>query len=82
MFVPPSGCGVVYSFTIVYRASSAAFEADVPYIIVLVNFSEGFRMMMNLRNWSPEVARIGLPVKAIFEDCGQGLCLPQVEPSV
>jgi uncharacterized protein len=39
------GTGTLYSSTLVHRAPSEEFKALVPYSIVLVDMSEGFRVM-------------------------------------
>lgn len=40
-----SGEGVVYATSLVYRAATPETRAEVPYMIVLVDAAEGFRMM-------------------------------------
>ncbi len=39
------GRGTVYAQTLVHRAPSEALRSRVPYLIVLVDMEEGFRMM-------------------------------------
>lgn len=70
------GRGTIHTFTVVYRAPSEAFKADVPYALALVDLEEGFRMMLNVRGADPESLRIGQPVRIVFEERG-GLALPQ-----
>ena len=72
-----TGHGMIVSFTIVERAPSTAFRKSVPYVLVLVDFAEGFRMMMNLRTDSPSDLRIGQPVSVFFEEQANGSVLPQ-----
>ena len=74
------GEGTVYTFTVVHRPPSAAFKADVPYVIALVDLDEGFRMMMNVRGGTPDVVSIGARVRVIFETIPEsGQKLPQAE---
>jgi uncharacterized OB-fold protein len=40
-----AGEGTVYSYTVSRRAPSPEFEGMVPYVVVLVDLDEGFRMM-------------------------------------
>ncbi|MDB5624595.1 MAG: hypothetical protein JWR73_397 [Tardiphaga sp.] len=40
-----SGAGVVYATSLVHRAATPETRAEVPYMIVLVDAAEGFRMM-------------------------------------
>lgn len=40
-----SGEGVIYATSLVHRAATPETRAEVPYMIVLVDTTEGFRMM-------------------------------------
>lgn len=75
-----AGQGAVYSYTVVFRAPTPAFKADVPYTIALVDFDEGFRMMANLHNCPLKTAAIGLRVRVVFEPLADGGALPNVRP--
>lgn len=73
--------GSIHTFTVVQRAPSAAFKGDVPYVIVLVDLDEGFRLMMNLRGAGAEAAKIGQRVRVVFEHAAGDYPLPQAEPA-
>lgn len=73
-----AGLGRVHSFTIVHRAPTAAFKADVPYSIALVDMDEGFRMMLNLVDCPPREPAIGARVRVVFRPHGEAM-LPQAE---
>ena len=60
--VVASGRGSVYSFSIVYRAPSATFEKDVPYVVALVATDEGPHLMTRLMKIKPEEVKIGMRV--------------------
>lgn len=75
------GLGTIHSFTIVHRAPSPAFRADVPYVIALVDLDEGFRMMMNVRRCPPEAVAIGMRVAVFFEKTEGDTPLPQAAPA-
>ena len=62
-----SGRGTVKSFTIIRRAVSAAFEADVPYVVALVALEEGPTMMSNIVECEVERVHIGMAVSVTFE---------------
>jgi len=70
--------GKVYSFTIQHRAPTSAFREDVPYVIALIDLDDGVRMMMNIKDCSPEDIYIGMPVSIIFEERGKQK-LPQAK---
>lgn len=71
--------GTIHSFTVVHRAPSPAFRADVPYVLALVDLADGFRMMMNVVGCDPATVAIGQPVRIVFEDRA-GQKLPQATP--
>ena len=60
--VVTSGRGIVYSFSIVYRAPSPAFEKDVPYVVAIVATDEGPHLMTRLINVKPEEVAVGMRV--------------------
>jgi uncharacterized OB-fold protein len=61
-----SGRGSVYSYTVVYRASSRAF-ADAPYVLAIVELQEGPRMTTNIVA-PPDQLRVGMAVTVFFDD--------------
>ena len=75
-----AGTGRLHSFTVVHRPPRPAFQADVPYVLALVDLDEGVRFMAQVRNCAPDDARIDMPVRIAWEDLGDGIALPQVEP--
>ncbi len=47
-WVPVSGRGVIYAFTVVHRAPGPEFQPDLPYTVALVDLDEGARMMTTI----------------------------------
>ena len=78
---PSSGHGQVFSWTVVHQAMHPAFAAEVPYAVIVVETTEGVRVVSNLRGAGPEVLRLGLPVEVDYEDVGEGLTLPMFRPT-
>ncbi|MDR7949093.1 Zn-ribbon domain-containing OB-fold protein [Achromobacter aegrifaciens] len=74
-----AGLGTVLSHTTVHRAPNAAFKAEAPYVIALVDLDEGFRLMVNTRNDANSPLAIGQRVRIGFEPRGDHL-LPIAEP--
>lgn len=64
-----SGLGTVHAVTLVTRAPSEALRPHAPYLLVLVDADEGFRVMAHA---APDVA-IGDRVAASFRPFGSGL---------
>ena len=74
------GTGKIYSFTIVHRAPSSAFEKDLPYTVALVELDEGARMMSNIVEIEPQDVRVGMPVEAVFDAISPTISLPKFRP--
>jgi uncharacterized protein len=64
---PVSGRGLVYSFTVVHRAPTPAYQSDAPYAIVHVDMEEGVRMVGRWRGEDIDGIRIGLPVRLAYD---------------
>jgi uncharacterized OB-fold protein len=69
-----SGTGRVCALSLVHRAPSEALRALTPYLIVMIDMDEGFRIMAH---GDPSVA-IGDRVRARFVDFG-GKVVPHFE---
>ncbi len=80
MWSPIAGEGEVYTFTIVRRAPTPAYAADVPYALVHVAMKEGFRVVAGLPGIDPTDVRIGLPVRVTYDDVNADWTLLQFEP--
>jgi uncharacterized protein len=65
-WLPASGQGTVYSFTIVRRAPSKALAEHAPYLLAVVELAEGPHVMANLVGCAPEDVRIEQPVRLEF----------------
>lgn len=63
-----SGKGRVYTFTVIRRGPTPAYQAEAPYVIAHVELDEGPRMISNLVGCDPEAVRIGMRVEVVFED--------------
>jgi uncharacterized OB-fold protein len=77
-WVPSTGQGVVYSFSVVRRASEAGIEA--PYVLALVDISGGPRIMTHIVDCVPEVVSIEMPVEVRFEYMTDDISLPVFAP--
>ena len=76
-WVESKGTGKVHSFSIVRRASSAAYAPRVPYVLALIELDEGPRMMANVLGDDALSVAIDDQVKVTFEDRGDGALIPQ-----
>ena len=72
--------GKVYSFTVIHRPPSEAFANDVPYILALVEFEGGVRVMANLKGAVTSKIYIGMPIQVKFEARGEKISVPIFMP--
>ena len=81
VWAPIRPTGEVYTYTIVHRAPTAAYQADAPYALVHVAMDDGFRMIARMINTPPESVRIGQRVKVAYEEITPQWTLLQFEPA-
>ncbi|MHB1128098.1 MAG: Zn-ribbon domain-containing OB-fold protein [Bacillota bacterium] len=75
-----AGRGAVYSYTVIRRSPSPAFQQDVPYVLALVELAEGVRLMSNVVGCPPESVKVGMPMEVVFEDVTENVSLPKFKP--
>lgn len=73
-----TGRGRILSHTTVYRAPTAAFRDEVPYVIAIIEMDEGFRLMVNVKDGTTVPLGIDHPVRITFGSV-EGVQLPQAE---
>ncbi len=76
-----SGQGTVYAFTIVHRSNLEGYRQATPYVVAYVELEEGPRIMTNIVGCEPDAVRVGLPVRVVFHDTGEGSALYRFEPA-
>jgi uncharacterized OB-fold protein len=79
-WVRASGRGSVYSFTVTYQNQAPGFRDELPYVLAVVELSEGVRLMSNVVGCPPERVRIGMPVEVVFEDVTPEVTLAKFRP--
>ncbi|MBO0729407.1 MAG: Zn-ribbon domain-containing OB-fold protein [Acidimicrobiaceae bacterium] len=80
-WTPVSGQGTVYTFTVVRRAPTPAYQARAPYVLAQIELEEGPRITSALDRVEPEEVRIGMPVRVLFEDVAPDLTLYRFTPA-
>lgn len=78
-FLPASGEGTVYSFTVVHRAPHPAFTA--PYVVALVRLTEGPVLLTRLVDAPVEALACDQRVRVAWHPLPDGRCLPVFTPS-
>lgn len=75
-WIEAMGTGTIYSYTVVHRAP-AQFVDDAPYVVALIDLSEGVRLMSNIVGSPPSDVRIGAAVTVVFDDVTPEITLPK-----
>ncbi|MGW0816955.1 Zn-ribbon domain-containing OB-fold protein [Streptomyces viridiviolaceus] len=65
-WVSSSGRGRVWTYTVVHRPGHPAWADDVPYVLAIVELSEGPRLLTNLVEIQPEDVTTDMQVQARF----------------
>jgi uncharacterized OB-fold protein len=76
-----SGRGTVYTFTVVHRSQVPGYRDALPYVIAYVELEEGPRVMTNIVGCDPADVTVGMPVRVVFHDTGEGSALFRFEPA-
>jgi uncharacterized OB-fold protein len=76
-----SGRAVVHTFTVNHQPWIPGF--DPPYVVAIVELEDqpGLRLTTNLVGCDADDVKIGMPVRVVFEDVGDGIFLPLFEPA-
>jgi uncharacterized OB-fold protein len=70
----------VLTYTICRVPVAAAYAADLPYVVALVQLEEGPTMMCNIVECDPEAVVSGMSVEVVFETRTEEITLPQFRP--
>lgn len=73
------GSGSVFTYTIAHYATHPALKDAVPYNIAVVHLdsADDVRIVSNVIDAKPEEMKVGLRVKLVWDDNGEGLPLPR-----
>ena len=76
-WVPSTGRGTIYTFTINHRAPNEFMKQRLPYAVAMIQLDDGVRMMANIIDTPLERITIGARVKVVFERVNDEVSLPQ-----
>jgi uncharacterized protein len=79
-WAPIAGTGEVYTYTVVRRAPTPAYQALAPYVIVHVTLDEGPRMISTLVDCDPDRVEVEMPVEMVYDDVMPELTLYRFRP--
>jgi uncharacterized OB-fold protein len=79
-WIPASGRGTVYTFSIVHQALARGWEEIVPYVVAVVELEEGPHFLTDLVDVASGEVAIGMPVEVTFTALGGETKLPLFRP--
>ena len=79
-WVECSGSGIVYSYTVARRPTAPQWADDGDYAIAIVELDEGARLTANIVNCAVDDVKVGMKVRAVFQDVTDEVTLLQFEP--
>lgn len=74
-WLPVSGRGELFTFTVYRRAYAPELKDQIPYVVGIVELEEGPRLITNIVGCEPEEVQVGMPVEVVFEDIAEGVAL-------
>ncbi len=80
-WVPASGKGRLYSYTIIRQPINPAFAEDVPYPFAMVQTDEGVRMISNVVGCRVEDLKVDMPLVVEFVDATPDWTLVKWKPA-
>ncbi len=81
-WVPASGKGRIYSFTVVENNAPSAFQSECPYVVAVVKLEEGVQMLTNIVDGDPYALKFDMPVEVVFEELDDEVTLPKFKPAI
>jgi uncharacterized OB-fold protein len=80
-WVPASGTGSVYTYTVAYHAYEPAMADRIPYVLAVVALDEGPFFHTDLVDCPPDAVRVGLPVEVVFDAVDEETVIPRFRPT-
>jgi len=74
-----SGEGSIYTYSVVHRSPTSAWEGETPYVIAIVELEEGAFIFSSV-SVDPTEVQVGQPVNVVFEQ-RNGVALPKFVPA-
>jgi uncharacterized OB-fold protein len=75
-----AGTGTVYTYTVVRHPTHVALADAIPYVIAIVELTEGPRIVTGITGCDPGDVRAAMPVKVTFTPVTDAVTLPYFEP--
>lgn len=76
-----SGRGTLLSWVRFHRAYWDGYRGELPYDVCLVQLEEGPLVLSNFSGNAPDHARMGMPLRAVFDDVTEQVSLVRFVPA-
>ena len=80
-WVRASGRGTVYSYVVVHQPLGPAWQAEVPYIVAIVELAEGPHMLSNIVDVAIDRVSVGMPLAVCFQPATDEIVLAKFRPA-
>jgi uncharacterized OB-fold protein len=71
----------LFSFVTVHRALDPYWKGEFPYVVAVVELSEGPHLLSNLTGIELDRIEIGMPLEVVFEPLSNEMIVPRFRPS-
>lgn len=72
-----SGRGTVFSYIVFHQVYHAAYKADVPYNVAMIQLEEGPRLFSNVIGTPNDGVKVGDAVEVVFDPVTSEISLPR-----
>lgn len=76
-WIQATGKGRIYTYMIVYGYQPTEFEADLPYVVAVIDLEEGVKIMSNIVDSELENIRCDASVEVVFDKVTDDVTLPR-----
>ena len=80
-WVPASGRGTLYTYTVLHHAYTPAMKDKVPYVVGVIKLDEGPFFHSNVIDCPLEAISIGMPLEMTMTQHESGLTMPVFRPA-
>lgn len=80
-WVPASGRGTLYTYTVMHHAYTPAMKGKTPYVVGVIKLEEGPFFHSNIIDCPPAAVAIDMPLEATMAEHESGLAMPVFRPT-
>ncbi|MBN1381173.1 MAG: OB-fold domain-containing protein [Deltaproteobacteria bacterium] len=81
-WIVSEGRGRIYTFVVYHVAYHPGFQDDLPYVVAVVELTEGPRLLTNIAECPIDEISCDMPVEVTWRDVNKEISLPLFRPAV